>query len=45
MSDSEVSAVISELQQLMGALRVNVTALESILTDTPEVTGDQPAPA
>lgn len=45
MSDSEVRAVLSELEQLMGALRTNVTALEAILTDTPEAAGEQPATA
>ena len=44
MSDSEIKAVLGELEQLMGTLRANVTALEDILT-TPEVPGDQPAPA
>lgn len=47
MSDSEIRAVTDQLEQLMGELRANVTALEAILTDdnAPEVTGDQPAPA
>ena len=46
MSDSEIKAVLGELEQLMGALRTNVTALEAILTDeTTEVAGDQPSPA
>jgi len=45
VSDTEVRAVIGELEQLMEAVRGNVAALQAILTDTPEVTGDQPAPA
>ena len=45
MSDSEINAVLGELEQLMGTLRANVGALQDILTDAPEVTGDEPAPA
>lgn len=45
MSDSEIRAVTDELEHLMGKLRANVDALQSILTDAPEVPGDQPAPA
>ena len=45
MSNDEINAVLSELEQLMGQLRGNVTALQSILTDIPEVPGEQPAPA
>ena len=43
MSESEIEAVTSQLDRLMGALRVNVAALQAILTDEPEVQGDQPA--
>lgn len=45
MSESEIEAVTTELEQLMGALRANVTALQAILTDAPEVPGGQPATA
>jgi hypothetical protein len=44
VSDSEIKTVLAELEQLMGTLRANVTALEDILT-TPEVPGGQPATA
>jgi hypothetical protein len=44
VSDNEIKAVLGELEQLMGTLRSNVDALDAILT-TPEVAGDQPAPA
>jgi hypothetical protein len=46
LSADEITAVLSELQELMGVLRGNVTALQAILTDAaPEVPGAQPAPA
>jgi hypothetical protein len=45
VSASEIKAVTTELEQLMGKLRANVDALQAILTTDPEVTGDQPAPA
>lgn len=45
MSDSEVRAVLSELEQLMGELRANVNALQAILTEQPEVPGAEPATA
>jgi hypothetical protein len=45
VSNDEISAVLGELEQLMGQLRGNVTALQAILTDIPEVNGEQPAPA
>lgn len=45
MSDSEVRAVIDELDKLMDAVRSNVAALQAILTSPPEVPGDQPAAA
>lgn len=45
MSNDEITAVLGELERLMGQLRGNVTALQEILTDAPEVQGDQPAPA
>lgn len=44
MSESEIRAVVAELDALMGELRANVSALQAILTE-PEVPGDQPAPA
>ena len=40
MSTAEVDAVLSELEALMGALRVNVDALQAILTE-PEVPVDE----
>ena len=43
MSNDEVTAILGELEQLMGQLRGNVTALQEILTDVPDVPGDQPA--
>lgn len=46
MSSDEITAIVSELQQLMDELRGNVGALQDILTDAaPEVPGEQPAPA
>ncbi len=46
MSNDEITAILGELDGLMGQLRGNVAALQSILTDSaPEVPGDQPAPA
>jgi len=45
VSDSEIKAVLSELEQLMGTLRTNVDALQAILTDPSEVQGDEPATA
>lgn len=43
--ESEIAAVVAELEQLMAGLDGNVADLRSILTATPEVPGDQPAPA
>ena len=40
MSNTEVNAILTELETLMGQLRGNVGALQAILTD-PEVPGDQ----
>lgn len=45
MSDAEIRAVVSNVEQLMDSLRANVDALQAILTDQPEVQGDQPAAA
>ncbi len=36
MSPAEVSAVLSELESLMGSLRVNVDTLQAILTEPAE---------
>lgn len=44
MSESEIRAVVAELDALMGELTANVSALQAILAE-PEVPGDQPAPA
>lgn len=38
-ADAEISSLLSELENLMGTIRSNVTALQSILTTEPEVTG------
>lgn len=43
MSQNEIAAIADELEQLMAKLRVNVDALQAILTSAPEVPGDQPA--
>lgn len=45
MSADEIAAVLAELEQLMGSLRGSVGALQAILADSPEVSGDQPATA
>jgi hypothetical protein len=45
VSDSEISAVLGELGELMGELRASVTALQAILTESPEVPGAEPATA
>jgi DNA anti-recombination protein RmuC len=45
LSDTEIAAVVDELQGLMEKLRANVGALEAILTSNPEVPGDQRANA
>lgn len=45
MSNDEIALVLGELDQLMSQLRGNVVALQTILTDAPEVSGDQPATA
>lgn len=45
MSNDEIALVLGELDRLMSQLRGNVAALQTILTDAPEVAGDQPAPA
>lgn len=44
MSKDEVDAVLTELESLMGALRVNVDTLQAILTE-PEVPGGNTVPA
>lgn len=45
--DGEITAVVTELEQLIGELRSSVGGLQAILAapTVPEVTGDQPAPA
>lgn len=44
MSDAEIRSVVSELEALMSELKVNVSALQTILNE-PEVTGDNAVPA
>lgn len=42
--ESEIAAVVGELEALLGELSGNVSDLRAIL-ESPEVPGDQPAPA
>lgn len=39
-ADDEISKVLSELEQIMAALRGNVGQLQAILTEEPEVPGE-----